>query len=64
MVDGEELIRTALTFLTRGLLTGEAVAADNIQFAMLRIGYRGSTEGSIHADELFETTAAGAQRWS
>ncbi len=42
-------------FSPRGLLDWEAVAADNIQFAMLRITH-GSTEGSIHADELFETT--------
>ncbi len=52
----ENSTRTGVgVFLTEGVVpAGRAVAADNIQFAMLRIGYRGSP-GSIHADELFET---------
>lgn len=31
----------------------DAVAADGIDFAMIRVGYRGNTEGGLHADERF-----------
>ena len=56
IVDGEELTRTGVDVSShQGSIDWESVAADNIQFAMLRIGYRGSTEGIIRADELFET---------
>ena len=74
VVDGEELTRTGVDVSShQGFIDWEAVAADNIQFAMLRIGYddiqfamlrigyRGSTEGGIRADELFETNLKGAQ---
>lgn len=62
IVDGEELTRTGVDVSShQGSIDWESVAADNIQFAMLRIGYRGSTEGGIRADELFETNLRGAQ---
>ena len=62
VVDGEELTRTGVDVSShQGFIDWEAVAADDIQFAMLRIGYRGSTEGGIRADELFETNLKGAQ---
>lgn len=32
-----------------------SVAADGIDFAMIRIGYRGSTEGGLYADESFDS---------
>lgn len=62
VVNGEELTRTGVdVFSHQGAIDWKAVAADNIQFAMIRIGYRGSTEGAMHADELFETNLNGAQ---
>ena len=39
----------------------QAVAEDGIDFAMLRCGRRGSTEGQIYADETFYTNSDGAQ---
>ncbi len=39
----------------------EAVAADGIEFAILRVGYRGYTEGGVHLDEYFEQNYAGAR---
>ena len=38
----------------------EKVAADGIDFAMIRVGYRGSTAGKIYMDEYFEQNIAGA----
>ena len=62
IVDGKELTNTGVDVSShQGYIDWEAVAADDIQFAMLRIGYRGSTEGGIRADELFETNLKGAQ---
>ena len=37
----------------------EKVAADGIDFAMIRVGYRGSTAGKIYTDEYFEKNIAG-----
>ena len=39
----------------------EAVAGDGIDFAIVRLGYRGATEGVIHLDEQFEANIDGAQ---
>ena len=62
VVNGEELTRTGVDVSShQGPIDWKAVAADNVQFAMIRIGYRGSTEGAIRADELFETNLNGAQ---
>ena len=62
IVDGKELTSTGVDVSShQGYIDWEAVASDDIQFAMLRIGYRGSTEGGIRADELFETNLKGAQ---
>ena len=38
-----------------------AVAADGIDFAMIRLGYRGATEGALHVDEYYEENIAGAK---
>ncbi len=32
----------------------EAIAADGIDFAMIRLGYRGSTEGKLYVDPIFQ----------
>jgi len=39
----------------------EAVAADGIDFAILRLGYRGYTEGGIYLDSRFEEDLQGAR---
>ena len=38
----------------------QAVAADGIDFAIIRLGYRGYTEGGLMMDERFETNVQGA----
>ena len=38
-----------------------AVAADGVQFAMIRIGYRGSTLGGLYVDDRFEENYQGAK---
>lgn len=37
-----------------------AVAADGISFAMIRVGWRGTTEGGLHVDERFYENLYGA----
>ena len=39
----------------------EAVAADGIDFAIIRVGYRGATEGELYLDECFEYNLAAAK---
>ena len=36
------------------------VAADGVDFAMIRVGYRGSTAGGIYTDDYFEKNIRGA----
>lgn len=45
----------------QGLIDWTAVAADGISFALIRVGYRGNTEGYLHQDERFEENLAGAE---
>ena len=39
----------------------QAVANDGIEFAIIRLGYRGATEGDLYLDERFEENLAGAK---
>lgn len=39
----------------------QAVAADGVEFALIRAGYRGSTEGLVYLDEHYYTNIEGAQ---
>ena len=39
----------------------QAVAADGIDFAMIRVGWRGNTDGYLHEDICFEQNWAGTQ---
>ena len=62
-----------ITCLSRPAMTGvdvsshqgdidwAAVAGDGIEFAMLRVGSRGYSQGAIRADANFEANLAGAQ---
>ena len=45
----------------QGLVDWNAAAADGVSFAFVRIGYRGSTEGGLFADERFEENLQGAR---
>lgn len=44
----------------QGTIDWNAVAADGIDFAMVRIGNRGATEGAIYLDEQYEANVRGA----
>ncbi len=44
----------------QGVIDWEAVAADGVEFAMIRCGYRGSETGVIVVDEQFENNIQGA----
>ena len=51
----------------QGWIDWEAVHGSGVQFAFIRIGYRGATEGDLYQDEFYEyninaTRAAGMQR--
>lgn len=44
----------------QGEIGWEAVAADGVDFAMIRLGYRGYTEGGLRMDSRFEENIQGA----
>lgn len=45
----------------QGSIDWRAVKKDGIDFAMIRVGYRGATEGDLYVDECFENNLAGAK---
>ena len=45
----------------QGYVDWQAVASDGIDFALLRVGYRGNTEGGLFLDERFEANLADAR---
>ena len=45
----------------QGDIDWKAVAADGIDFAIIRLGYRGSTEGDIYVDEQYYDNLEGAK---
>lgn len=44
----------------QGKIDWEKVAADGVDFVMIRMGYRGSTAGGLYTDEYFTENIAGA----
>lgn len=46
----------------QGTIDWQQVAQDGVQFAYLRIGYRGTTEGEIQKDAQFDTNLEEAQK--
>ena len=40
----------------------DAVAGDGIDFAMIRVGYRGATEGDLYLDDYFDVNMEGARQ--
>lgn len=45
----------------QGVIDWQAVADAGVEFAILRVGYRGSTEGKLYEDEQFHENLAGAK---
>ena len=46
---------------SQGEIDWKAVKAEGVEFAIIRLGYRGATEGALHLDSLFENNLKGAQ---
>ena len=62
MVDGQELSRTGIDVSeSQQWIDWQAVAADGVDFAIIRAGYRGTTEGQLYEDEYFEYNLAAAR---
>jgi GH25 family lysozyme M1 (1,4-beta-N-acetylmuramidase) len=62
VIDGETVSKTGIDVsYHNGEIDWEAVAADGIDFAMLRIGYRGYETGELKIDPLFEQNIQEAQ---
>ena len=61
--DGDEItLRRGLDVSAyQGEIDWSAVAADGMEFAILRCGYRGSTEGGLYEDETFRANYDGAR---
>ena len=60
--DGVYYTRTGIDVSEwQGDIDWNAVAADGIDFAFIRIGFRGYTAGTISADELYEQNIRGAR---
>lgn len=60
--DGEPKARKGIDVSAhQGKIDWAAVAAAGVEFAMIRVGYRGYTEGSTSLDELFYENVAGAR---
>lgn len=61
----ENGVTTSLTGIDvsshQGTIDWNAVSQDGIDFAMIRCGSRGYTEGNLYADDTFYTNADGAQ---
>jgi len=58
--DGVEAERGIDVSEHNGVIDWEQVAELDLDFALIRIGYRGNTEGNIYPDEQFEANYAGA----
>jgi len=45
----------------QGTIDWDKVKTEKLDFAMIRIGYRGSSEGTIQADDMYKTNLKGAK---
>lgn len=45
----------------QGVIDWNAVRADGIEFALIRVGYRGSTEGHVYLDDYYTANMQGAR---
>jgi GH25 family lysozyme M1 (1,4-beta-N-acetylmuramidase) len=46
----------------QGAIDWQAVANDGVEFALIRLGNRGATEGLLYLDDYFEDNISGAQQ--
>lgn len=61
VVDGKTVSRLGIDISeSQGEIDWDAVAADGIDFAIVRVGYRGDTDGNIYTDTYFDTNIDGA----
>jgi GH25 family lysozyme M1 (1,4-beta-N-acetylmuramidase) len=61
--DGERVSRTGIDVSSHQReIDWQAVAADGIEFAIIRVGNRGATEGQISLDEQFHANVEGARQ--
>ena len=61
-VDGTVLSRTGVDVSQhQGTIDWQSVADDGIEFAYVRVGYRGVDEGSVHLDSTYEQNLEGAR---
>lgn len=58
--EGEHLVGIDVS-THQGIIDWEAVAASGVDFAILRIGYRGSSQGLLYEDETFRDNLQGAK---
>ena len=62
VVDGQVKSRLGVDVAEyEGEVDWNAVAADGIDFAMIRLGYRGATEGALYLDEFYQANLAGTR---
>lgn len=62
VVDGQVKSRLGIDVSeSQGSIDWQAVAADDIDFAMIRLGYRGATEGDIYLDNNYWDNFSGAR---
>lgn len=61
VVDGNQVSRLGIDVSeSNGVIDWEAVAADGVEFAIVRVGYRGDSEGEVYTDVNFDTNIDGA----
>jgi lysozyme len=61
VVDGNQVSRLGIDVSeSNGAIDWEAVAADGVEFAIVRVGYRGDSEGEIYTDANFDANIDGA----
>ncbi|MBO4365632.1 MAG: glycoside hydrolase family 25 protein [Eggerthellaceae bacterium] len=61
VVDGKTVSRLGIDVSeSQGTIDWDAVAADGIDYAIVRVGYRGTTEGDVFTDTYFDTNIDGA----
>ena len=61
MADGQTVSRLGVDVSeSQGAIDWQAVADDGIEFAIIRVGYRGSTEGELYTDANFDANIDGA----
>ncbi len=59
--EGQHLSRAGIDVSAhQGSIDWQSVAADGIEFAFIRMGYRGASEGLLNLDEFFEANISGA----